>query len=137
MSSELVEAARHARNNAYAPYSNYKVGAAVRSADGFIFSGSNVENVSYGLTLCAERVAIAQMVSAGHHQLSAIALVTADGAMPCGMCLQTMLEFAVDPSSVFICCAAGDDTDREYILKDLIPYGFSSKSVNRAEPFGL
>lgn len=91
----LTEAARAARANAYAPYSVYFVGAAALAEGGKVFTGCNVENASYGLTLCAERNAIAGMVGQGEKRLAAVAVATADGAPPCGACLQVMSEFAV------------------------------------------
>jgi cytidine deaminase len=94
----LVAAARAAAERAYCRYSGYSVGAAVRAADGRIFSGCNVENASYGATMCAERAAIFGMVSAGQQRISAVC-VYAPGepmAMPCGMCRQVMAEFCVD-----------------------------------------
>lgn len=94
---ELIEAAKRARLKAYAPYSKFRVGAAVLTADGQVFTGANVENVSYPVSLCAERVAIHQAVAAGHRDLRTVAVV-ADGkepAMPCGACRQVMAEFDV------------------------------------------
>ena len=85
---DLIGRAKEARSNAYAPYSVYSVGAAVQSVDGQVFKGCNVENASYGLTICAERNAIAAMVCAGGRKVSAVAVVTKDGARPCGACLQ-------------------------------------------------
>jgi cytidine deaminase len=94
----LVEAATRARNRAYAPYSNYLVGAAALAPGGAIFAGCNVENASYGLALCAERSAIAHLVAAGHRRLDAIAIVTIgpEPGRPCGLCRQTLSEFADD-----------------------------------------
>jgi cytidine deaminase len=94
----LVEAAARARNRAYAPYSGYLVGAAVLAPDGAIFAGCNVENASYGLALCAERSAIAHLVAAGHTRVAAVAVVTAgpEPGRPCGLCRQTLSEFAGD-----------------------------------------
>lgn len=92
---ELVERARDARERAYARYSEFKVGAALLTRDGAVFVGCNVENASYGATLCAERVAVASMVLAGARDIAAVA-VFSDGdvlAMPCGICRQTLVEF--------------------------------------------
>ena len=89
----LIDAAVEARQRAYAPYSNYHVGAAVLSTKGEIFAGANVENASYGLTICAERVAAATAVAAGHDQLVAAAVATPGGASPCGACRQFLSEF--------------------------------------------
>jgi cytidine deaminase len=95
---ELVEAARRARERAYAPYSRFRVGAAVRSADGRVFAGCNIENASYGLSVCAERVAIFNAIAHGARELRAIAVCTdpPEPATPCGACRQVIAEFAPD-----------------------------------------
>ena len=94
----LVQAARDARNNAYAPYSSFSVGAAVLGASGRIYAACNVENASYGLTICAERAAICAMIADGERNLAAIAVVTEgpEPSPPCGMCRQVLAEFAED-----------------------------------------
>lgn len=99
----LVEAAAAARARAYAPYSGYAVGAAVRAADGRVFAGCNVENASYGLTCCAERVAVFAAVAAGARRVEAVAVV-AEGAPPhpCGACRQVLAEFAEDGAPVLV-----------------------------------
>jgi cytidine deaminase len=122
----LVDAAVKARMNAYAPYSVYKVGAAVLSENGAVHAGCNVENVSYGLCLCAERSAVASMVSSGCREVVAVAVVTRDGGTPCGMCLQTLVEFSKDPSSVPVICVDEKGGRCEFSLKELLPHGFSS-----------
>jgi cytidine deaminase len=91
----LVAAARRARDAAYAPYSKFRVGAAVRTKDGAIYTGANIENASYGLSLCAERVAIHKAVSEGHRELDTVAVYADGGAPPCGACRQVMAEFGV------------------------------------------
>jgi len=114
---ELTEAASRARISAYAPYSNYLVGAAVLSGDGRIFAGCNVENASYGLALCAERSAVAQLIVAGQRTILALVVVTAgpEPGSPCGLCRQTLSEFAVElPIGLAV---AGDEAPR--ILKNL------------------
>lgn len=123
--AELVEAARNARQQAYAPYSRYAVGAAVRTADGRVFAGCNVENASYGLSLCAERVAVFAAVAAGVRSLHAVAVVTADAGTPCGACRQVLAEFAPPdgtPLVVLLADAAGQV--RETSLADLFPEAF-------------
>jgi len=94
----LIEAAKQARENAHAPYSNFRVGAALRSTSGRIFSGCNVENASYGLTMCAERVAIFKAISDGERGFSALAVVTDADILtpPCGACRQLIWEFCGD-----------------------------------------
>jgi len=94
----LIEAAKQARENAHAPYSNFRVGAALRSTSGRIFGGCNVENATYGLTMCAERVAIFKAVSEGERGFSAIAVVTDTDVLtpPCGACRQLIWEFCGD-----------------------------------------
>jgi cytidine deaminase len=124
---DLLSAATKARGLGYAPYSRYQVGAAVRSGDGRVWTGANVENVSYGLSLCAERSAIAKMVNDGVTDLAAIAVVTRDGGTPCGMCLQTMLEFSADPSNVKVVCATESGEKQEFMLEELIPHGFRAE----------
>jgi cytidine deaminase len=96
--NKLIEAARAAREKAHAPYSNFRVGAAVRTKAGKIYTGCNIENASYGLTLCAERVAIFKAVSEGEHEFEAIAVVcdTEKLTPPCGPCRQIIWEFAGD-----------------------------------------
>lgn len=90
---ELIDAALAVRANAYAPYSKFLVGAAVRVEDSTIFTGTNVENASYGLTICAERIAAGAAVAAGHRKISAVAVATTGGASPCGACRQFLSEF--------------------------------------------
>ena len=96
-SAELLQRAREAQTKAYAPYSKYKVGAAILTASGEIFTGANVENMSFGATICAERSAIIAMVMAGHREIIAVAIVTPDGGYPCGICLQSLREFIIAP----------------------------------------
>ncbi len=95
---ELIAAARAARENAHAPFSHFRVGAAVRAKSGRIFSGCNVENASYGLTICAERVAIFKAISDGEREFNAIAVVTEAETLtpPCGACRQIIWEFCGD-----------------------------------------
>lgn len=90
---ELIRAALDAQQRAYCPYSNFPVGAAIRTASGKIFQGCNVENVSYGLTICAERVAACSAVAAGEREFTDIAVVSNGGASPCGACRQFLAEF--------------------------------------------
>ncbi len=120
----LLTAARAARHHAYAPYSGYKVGAAVWCEDGRVFSGANVENASYGLSICAERVAIAHAVGEGVRRIEAMLVVTRDGGAPCGACRQVLTEFA--EADTWVWCFSEDGQEvREYRLSQLLPDAFS------------
>ena len=120
---ELLAEAREAREMAYAPYSKFHVGAAVRTEDGRIFRGCNVENASYGLTLCAERVALGSAVAAGAGKVEAVAVVLPDGlrATPCGACRQWLLEFNPQMRVVL---AGPDDSVEVTTAAALLPGGF-------------
>ena len=100
--TELIEAARRVREQAYVPYSHFPVGAAILAADGRVFTGCNVENASYGLTLCAERNALAQAVAQGARVFEAIAVVTENGVSPCGACRQVLSEFGAEMLVVMV-----------------------------------
>jgi cytidine deaminase len=99
----LLSAAREVRENAYAPYSHFAVGAALDTGDGHVFLGCNVENASYGLTMCAERVAVGAAISAGYRDFTAIAVAGPDGVVtsPCGACRQVLAEFNPDMAVVY------------------------------------
>ncbi len=114
----LVMAAGDARGRAYAPYSNYKVGAALLTLDGRIYGGCNVENSSYGLCLCAERGAIVSAVCAGQQEIRAIAVVTEDIGSPCGACRQFMVEFNPDMTVIL---ADTNGKRKTYTAKELLP----------------
>jgi len=107
--TSLISAAQKARMNAYAPYSGFAVGAAVLADDGCIHSGCNVENASYGLTVCAERNAVLKAVSHGAKSINAVAVVadSAEPAAPCGACLQVIAEFASHESPIILANMAG------------------------------
>lgn len=130
----LLDAARQAREEAYAPYSGYLVGAAVLDGSGRVWTGANVENVSYPAGLCAERVAIAKMASAGAREVAILAVVTADGGPPCGICLQVLSEFSPEPTDVRVLTQDDARRTQEYSLAELLPHRFSSSSVKRTEP---
>ena len=123
---ELVRAARAAREKAYAPYSNYKVGAALLTEDGSIFTGCNVENASYPAGICAERTAIAKAVSEGHRQFVAIAVATINGGVPCGICRQVMNEFAAD---LLVILADETGIASEATLRELLPRAFGPNDL--------
>ncbi len=123
---QLILAARAARSNAYTPYSNYRVGAAVITADGTLFTGCNVENASYPASICAERVAITKAVSEGHRDFVAIAIATENGGAPCGICRQVMFEF-VPEMRVFLVDEVNVTGD--FILRELLPHGFGPDSL--------
>ena len=127
----LIEMALEARNNAYAPYSKYKVGCALTTKDGSVFTGANVENASYGLCACAERNAIAAAVCAGHRELRTVAVVTQSSppAAPCGMCRQTINEFVSDPSAVTIVLVNPEGERRDLNFGTLFPHGFRGKDI--------
>ena len=122
---QLVVAACEARQQAYAKYSQYRVGAAVCTTSGMIFRGCNVENISYGLTICAEHVAVSAAVAAGHQELAAVAVVTRDGAAPCGACRQVLAEFAND-IPVLIVTDQQPPQVREIELGALLPDPFTT-----------
>lgn len=119
----LVQAAQEAQKNAYAPFSRFKVGAALLTTDNKITLGCNIENASYGLTVCAERVAIFKAVSEGYKKFKAIAVVTSDCSYPCGACLQVMAEFS---PNITVILSNGKSRTKILKLKDLLPKAFSS-----------
>ena len=120
----LILAARSAQRHAYAVYSNYQVGVGIQSASGEIYSGCNVENVSYGLTICAERVALFAAVAQGHREFKGLALVTPDGSPPCGACLQVLAEFCND-LPIWLVGAEHDGNIEEVQLHALLPRRFA------------
>ena len=124
----LITAARTAREHAHAPYSNFRVGAAVRSKSGRIFTGCNVENATYGLTLCAERVAIFKAISEGERGFDAIAVVadTENLTPPCGACRQLIWEFCGDVPVILSNLKGKTEIIR---MKDLFPKPFDSSSL--------
>ena len=125
---DLIDAARSAHDAAYAPYSEYAVGAALRTADGTVFTGCNVENANYSNSLHAEEVAVGSAVAAGHREFDALAVVSGaeDGVTPCGMCRQTLAEFCGE--SFPIHCAEGEEV-RTYHLGDLLPDAISAETL--------
>ena len=122
----LVSAAQEARQFAYAPYSNYTVGAALLTADGEIVTGCNVENAVYPATICAERVAITKSVSEGKREFVALAVATRNGGTPCGICRQVLYEFAPD-AIVLMVDEAGNVA--EHSLDALLPDAFGPQDL--------
>lgn len=127
---ELIRKANEAREQAYAPYSRYQVGAAVLTADGQVFTGCNIENAAFPSSLCAERVAIFKAVSEGHRQLRAIAVVTSNGGSPCGGCRQVMREFGGKQLIVLIADGSGTLLE-ELTLEELLPRSFGPEELPR------
>lgn len=126
----LLDCAVEARAKAYAPYSGFAVGAALQVADGRVFCGCNVENVSYGLTVCAERVALFAAVAAGVRQFTALAVVTdaQEPSAPCGACRQVLYEFAPD---LQVMLANLQGRQKKYSLKELLPEAFDSFAADK------
>jgi cytidine deaminase len=124
---ELLAAARQARENSYAPYSNFHVGAAVLSSGGRIFSGCNVENASLGMTCCAERNAVFAMVAAGEREIREILVIgeSEEFISPCGACRQVIAEFAPPSAVVHMCNRTG--ASRETTVSELVPFIFRLK----------
>lgn len=121
----LFAEAKAARENAYAPYSGFRVGAAVLCSDGTIYRGCNVENSSYGATVCAERNAVCRAVADGKRSFVALAVCAgADYCFPCGICRQFLSEFSAD-GSMRIFCLNGEGEAREFTLNRLLPEAFS------------
>jgi cytidine deaminase len=123
---ELVTAAKEARQNSYAPYSEFRVGAAIETDDGQVFTGCNVESASYGLTVCAERVAIWKAISEGKHKIKNIAVVcdTKELTPPCGVCRQIIWEFGGNIPVTLANLNGGRETVE---MKDLLPRAFDTK----------
>jgi len=123
---ELVNQAIEAREKAYAPYSKFKVGAAILTKNGTVFLGCNIENASYGATICAERAAVANMVSSGHTDPVAIAICynETEFALPCGICRQVLSEFADQNEDLIVLMAKTDGTYQETTLSTLLPGAF-------------
>jgi cytidine deaminase len=120
---KLIAAAKAVQRNAHAPYSKFHVGAALLTKSGKVYTGVNVENASYGLTICAERVAMTKAVSEGHRKFAAIAVVAPSTALsPCGACRQVLAEF----SEMVVICADSRNPRRFrlYLLSELLPHAF-------------
>jgi len=128
---QMKQRAAAAMRNAYAPYSNFRVGAAVLGGSGAIHVGCNVENASYPVGTCAERNAIGAAIAAGETRIMAIVITAAhpDPVPPCGMCRQTLYEFGHD---MVVVCVAADGRERQYTIRELLPDAFDSGMLNGA-----
>jgi cytidine deaminase len=128
---ELATRARAARERAYAPYSRFRVGAALRDGDGRIFEGANVENASYGVTICAERVAAASAVAAGSRRIEAVAVVGGSSrpAAPCGACRQFLYEFGPE---MLVVSESPEGDRRWWRLSELLIDGFGPQDLDAA-----
>jgi cytidine deaminase len=126
----LIESAQKARYLAYAPYSEYLVGAALLTASGRIFTGANVENAAYPVSICAERVAIFKAVSEGERKFIAIAVVTENGGSPCGSCRQVLAEFGND-TQVLIADQNGKLV-QDTTVNDLLPGAFGRSDLGKS-----
>ena len=126
---QLIERARAAMANAYAPYSKFHVGAAIEAEDGRVFVGCNVENASYGLTICAERMAVGAAAVAGARRFRRVVVTTAvePPASPCGACRQLLLEFGDGMEIIGV----GPQSERRWTLRDLLPDAFSRESLKK------
>ncbi len=134
MEKKLIEEAIKARENAYTPYSNFKVGAALLAKTGRIYRGCNIENAGYTPSNCAERTAFFKAVSEGEREFEAIAIVAGpEGGelaftAPCGVCRQVMMEFC-DYETFRIIIGTAADEYREFTLKEILPYGFGPNNL--------
>ncbi|MFC7186666.1 cytidine deaminase [Halorubrum yunnanense] len=130
---DLIEAARDALDAAHVPYSEYRVGAALQTADGTVYVGCNIENANYSNSLHAEEVAVAEAVKNGHREFDRIAVTSGvrDGVTPCGMCRQTLTEFAAD--DLVVVCDEGDGETSEYTLGELLPNTISEGTLDDAK----
>ena len=124
---DLIKRAREVRHRAYAPYSDYPVGAALLARSGQVFEGANVENAAYPTTMCAERIATFTAVTKGEKAFEAIAVVTENGGAPCGACRQVLSEFGDD--LLVIVADAGGKIHLEAKLKDLLPHAFGPQDL--------
>ncbi len=130
--NKLLQRAAEVRERAYAPYSNYFVGAAILATSGKIYTGCNVENASYGLTVCAERNAIFKAVSEGEREFVAIAVVTANGGSPCGACRQVIYEF-MNPDAPVAIADAQLENIAHFTVGELLPDGFSPRKLREGQ----
>jgi cytidine deaminase len=125
----LIDLANEARRRAYVPYSNYPVGAALRTKTGRLFTGVNVENAAYPTTICAERVAVFKAVSEGEREFEVIAVVTDNGGSPCGSCRQVLAEFGLD--TIVLIADGEGKLIKQTTVKELLPEAFTPASLSR------
>jgi len=125
----LISLANEARRRAYAPYSNYRVGAALRTKSGRIFTGVNVESAAYPTTMCAERVAVYKAVSEGEQDFDVIAVVTENGGSPCGSCRQVLAEFGL--KTLVLLADGKENLVKEMTVADLLPEAFTPDKMNK------
>lgn len=123
----LIDLANEARKRAYVPYSHYRVGAALRTKSGRIFTGVNVESAAYPTTMCAERVAVYKAVSEGEMEFEAIAVVTDNGGSPCGGCRQVLAEFGLD--TVVLIADGNGELKKQITVAGLLPEAFTPKHM--------
>ena len=126
---QLIAAARAARGRAYARYSHFQVGAALLTDDGRLYTGVNVENASYGLTVCAERNAVGAMVNDSARRIAAVAVCTENGVTPCGACRQVLSEFVDPDGDVVVWIVDGQGSVRETTLFTLMPDHFGPRHL--------
>ena len=126
---ELRKLAIEASQRAYSPYSNYKVGAAVLTSSGQVYTGANIENSSYGASVCGERVAIWNAISHGEKNINKIYLYTDDGWPPCGMCRQVMSEFVTDDFELIISDKQGNE--KTYKFEEILPLAFTPSHMGK------
>ena len=126
---QLIELANEARRHAYAPYSKYPVGAALRTKTGSVYTGVNVENAAYPTGICAERVAVFKAVSEGEHNFEVMALVTDNGGSPCGACRQVLSEFGLD--TIILIADGKGRLFQETTVGNLLPEAFLPHKVQK------
>jgi cytidine deaminase len=130
---ELLDRAREAMGHAYAPYSDFPVGAAIRSANGLIFTGCNVENAAFPVGTCAEAGAISSMIVAGEKRITDLVVIGSGGVVtPCGACRQRIYEFSDGKTRIH--CAGADGIQRTYPIRDLLPDAFGPEDVLKRPP---
>ena len=125
----MIELANEARRRAYAPYSHYPVGAALRTKSGRVYTGVNIENAAYPTGICAERVAVFKAVSEGEHDFEVIAVVTDNGGSPCGSCRQVLSEFGLD--TLVLIADGKNRLVQEITVGELLPQAFLPKHVQK------